>query len=60
MGNSIIVWITQQMNQKKNEMWFVAKNDNGKLVATNASLETLEKSLDSLFIYNWIGYVDYV
>jgi hypothetical protein len=35
----------------------MAEDDNGKFLAKNPTLETLEKSLNSMFKYHWVGYI---
>lgn len=38
--------------------WAMAKDGNGNLVAKNPTLQLLERSLDIMFHYNWMGITD--
>lgn len=39
--------------------WVMAEDDCGNFLAKNPTLETLDKSLNSMFKYNWVGYISY-
>lgn len=44
--------------RKQESGWFKAYDENGKFIAKNPSMETLETSLNYMFKYNWIGFCD--